>query len=61
VQGTAFAVNDAITMTSALASPALQRGEPHAQQQRKLTGECTIGDALIDDLQSLLAINRRRQ
>ena len=57
----AFAAIDAITVTSELAAPALQRGEPHAQQQRQLMGSGTVSNALIQDLQSLLAINRRRQ
>jgi hypothetical protein len=57
----AFATIDAITVTSEQAAPALQRGGPHAQQQRQLAGVYTIGDALIEDLQSLLAINRRGQ
>ncbi len=58
VPGTAFAEIDAITVTSELAAPALQRGQPHPQQQRQLIGACTIGHALIQDLQTLLAINR---
>ena len=57
----AFAAIDAITVTSELPAPALQRGQPHAQQQRQLMGSDAISDALIEDLQSLLAINRRRQ
>ncbi len=57
----ALAAIDAITVTSKLPPPALQRGEPHAQQQRQLTGAGTIGDALIQDLQGLPASVRRRQ
>jgi hypothetical protein len=50
VPGTAFAAIDAITVTSELAAPALQRGQPHAQQQRQLTGTGTVSDAFIKDL-----------
>jgi hypothetical protein len=46
----AFAAIDAITVTSELAAPALQRGQPHAQQQRQLTGTGTVSDAFIKDL-----------
>jgi hypothetical protein len=52
---------NAITVTSELAAPALQRGEPHAQQQYQLMGSGTVSDVLIQNLQSLLEINRRRQ
>jgi hypothetical protein len=34
----AFAAIDAITVTSELGAPALQRGQPHAKQQRQLMG-----------------------
>ena len=57
----ALATIDTITVTSELPAPALQRRQTHAQQQRQLTGTGTDSDALIEDLQSLLAINRRRQ
>jgi hypothetical protein len=46
----AFAAIDAITVTSELPAPALQRGQPHAQQQRQLTGTGTVSDAFIKDL-----------
>jgi hypothetical protein len=46
----AFAAIDAITVTSELPAPALQRGQPHAQQQRQLMGPGSISDALIEDL-----------
>jgi hypothetical protein len=52
---------DAITVTRELTSPALQRGEPHAEQQGQLTGSGTIGHALIKDVEGLPAIVRRRQ
>ena len=52
---------DTITVTSELPAPALQRRQAHAQQQRQLTGTVPVSDALIEDLQSLLAIVRRRQ
>ena len=54
------AVN-AITVTSELAPPPLQRRQPHAQQQGQLTGPGTIRNALVEDFQSLLAIDRRGQ
>jgi hypothetical protein len=57
----ALAAIDAITVTSELAAPALQRRQTHAQQQRQLMGPGAVSDALIEDLQSLLTINRRRQ
>jgi hypothetical protein len=57
----ALAAIDTITVTSELPAPALQRGQPHAKQQRQLMGPGTVSNALIEDLQSLLAINRRRQ
>ena len=46
----AFAAIHAITVTSELAAPALQRGKPHALQQRQLMGSGTVRDALIKDL-----------
>jgi hypothetical protein len=52
---------DAITVTSKLTAPALQRRKPHAEQQGQLTGSATIGHALIEDLQGLPAVVRRRQ
>ena len=56
----AFAAIDAITVTSELPAPALERGEPNAQQQAQLTGPGTIGHALIEDLKGLPAIVGRR-
>jgi hypothetical protein len=52
---------DAITVTRELTAPTLQRGEPNAEQQGQLTGPGTIGHALIENLQGLPAIVRRRQ
>ena len=57
----ALATVDAITVTSKLSAPALQRRQAHAQKQGQLTGPGTIGDALLKDLQGLPAIVRRRQ
>jgi hypothetical protein len=57
----ALAAVNAITVTSKLTPPALQRRKPHAQQQGQLMGTCTIGHALIKDVQGLPAIVRRRQ
>ncbi len=56
VPGNAFAAIDAITFTNELAAPVLQRGEVHAQQQRQLARASAFSDALIKDLQRLLAI-----
>ncbi len=47
----AFAAIDAITVTSELPAPALQHGQPQAQQQGQLTDSATIGHALIEDPQ----------
>ena len=44
-----------------LPPPALQRGEPHAQQHRHLPGPCTGRPGGIKDLQGLAAIFRRGQ
>jgi len=52
----ALATVDAITVTNKLTAPALQRGEPNAEQQGKLTGSGTIAHTLIKDLQGLPAI-----
>jgi hypothetical protein len=57
----ALATIDTISETSELPAPALQRRQTQAKQQRQLTGTGTVSDALIQDLQSLLAINRDRQ
>jgi hypothetical protein len=43
----------AITVTSKLTAPTLQRGEPHTEQQGQFTGSRTIGQALVEDLQGL--------
>lgn len=51
----------AIFFASKLPMPALQRGEPNAEQQGQLTGPGTIGHALIEDVQGLPAIVGRRQ
>jgi hypothetical protein len=53
----ALAAIDTITGTSKLLPQALQRGEPHAQQQGQLGGTRPVSKALIQDQQSLLAIN----
>jgi len=52
---------DAISVTIKSEAAALERCEPHAQPQRHHIGECTIGDVLMKDLHSLLAINTGRQ
>ena len=41
----ALAAIDAITVTSKLTAPALQRGEPHAEQQGQLTSPGTRADS----------------
>ena len=51
----------AITVRSKLPAPALQRRQAHAEQQGQLTGPGTMSHALIEDLQGLPAIARRRQ
>ena len=61
VPAAALATVDAITVTSKLTAPALQRGEPHTKQQGQFTRSGTIGHALIEDLQGLPSIVRRRQ
>ena len=58
VAAAALATVDAITVTSKLTAPALQRGEPHTEQQGQFTGLGTIGSALVEDLQCLPAIVR---
>jgi hypothetical protein len=57
----ALSTVDAITVTSKLTAPALQRGEPYAEQQGQFTSPGTIGHALVEDFQGLTAIVRRRQ
>ncbi|MFN5119275.1 MAG: hypothetical protein ACK5JJ_14360 [Cyanobacteriota bacterium] len=59
--GTSFTTIQAVPYTCELTPPALQRGEPHAQQSRHLTSPCPSGHAAIDDLQGLAAIRRRVQ
>ena len=61
VPAAALATVDAITVTSKLTAPALQRGEPHPEQQGQFTGPGTIGPALVEDLRCLPAIVRQRQ
>jgi hypothetical protein len=58
VEVAALATVDAITVTSKLTAPALQRGEPHTEQQGQFTGLGTTGPALIVDLVRLPAIVR---
>jgi hypothetical protein len=54
----AFTAIQAVPITRELPPPALQRGEPHAQQRRHRSGPCTSRDGLIEDLQGLAAILR---
>ena len=61
VAAAALAAVDSISVTNKLTAPALQRGEPHTEQQGQSTGSRTIGHALVEDLQGLPAIVRRRQ
>ncbi len=56
-----FTAVQAVPITRELTPPALQRGEPHAQQSRHLTGPCPGGHGAIEDLQRLAAIGRRGQ
>ena len=58
---TAFPPVNTTTVASKMSTPALEHGEPNAQQQGQLTGSGTIGHALIEDLQGLPAIVGRRQ
>ena len=55
VTAAALATGKAITDTSKLPAPALQRGEPQAEQHGQLSGLVTISHALIEDLQGLPA------
>jgi hypothetical protein len=57
----ALATVHAITVTRKLTALALHRGEPQGAQWGQLTGPGTVGDALIEDLQGLLAVVRRLQ
>jgi hypothetical protein len=52
----AFTAIQAVPITRELTPPALQRGEPHAQQSSHLTGPCPVGHGGIEDLQGLAAI-----
>ena len=54
----AFTAIQAVPITRELSPPALQRGEPHAQQRRHRSGPCTSRDGLIEDLQGLTTILR---
>jgi hypothetical protein len=58
---TAFTPVNTTTISNKLPAPSLQRGEPHAQRPGHLTGTCTLGHTLIQDLQGLLAVVRRSQ
>ena len=61
VPAAALATIDTITVSSKLTAPALQRRQAHAQKQSQLTSSGTVDDALVEDLQGLPAIVRRRQ
>ena len=52
----AFALVDAITVTSELPAPTLQRGEPYPQQTSDCSGSCTGGYRGLKDLQGFAAI-----
>jgi len=58
---TAFPPVNTTTVTSKLPAPSLQRGEADAQKRSQLMGTSPISHALIQDLQSLLADDRRGQ
>ncbi len=57
----AFAAVQAVPIAYELPPPALQRRQPNTEQQSQLTGSLTIGHALLEDLQGLPAVDRRRQ
>jgi hypothetical protein len=57
----ALATVDAIGVMRELPTPALQRRQPNAEQQRQLMGSGTFGHALVEDLQGLPVVDRRRQ
>ena len=57
----AFTAIQAVPITRELPPPALQGGEPHAQQSGHHTGPCTGRDGSIKDLQGLAAILGRSQ
>jgi hypothetical protein len=59
--GPAFAAIDAIPISRELTPPALQGGEPQAQESRHLTGPRTSCHGGIEDLDGLAAIQRRSQ
>ena len=54
----AFAAVQAVPITCELPPPALQCGEPYAQQSGHLSGPSTGRDGGIEDLKSLAAILR---
>jgi hypothetical protein len=56
-----FAAVVAITVTSELPAPALQRGMPQARPPGHQAGRGTIFHSLIKDLQILLAVVRPSQ
>ena len=58
---TAFAAIDTAPITVELPAPALQRGEPHAQQTSEFASPRTGCHGSIQDLQGPAAINRRGQ
>ena len=58
---TAFPPVNTTTVTSKLPAPSLQRGEADAQKHSQLMGTSPISHALIQVLQSLLAVVRRGQ
>jgi hypothetical protein len=57
----AFTAIKSVPITREQPPPALQRGEPHAQQSGHLTGPCPGGHGGIEDLQGLAAVRRRGQ
>jgi hypothetical protein len=54
----AFTAIQAVPITRELPPPALQRGEPHAQQSGRFSGPCAGRHGSIEDLQGLAAILR---
>ena len=58
---TTFPPVNTTTVTRKLPAPSLQRGEADAQKHSQLMGTSPISHALIQDLQSLLAVVRRGQ
>jgi hypothetical protein len=57
----AFAAVDAITLTSELPAPAILCGEALSSQPGQFVCPGTVCHSLIQDLQSLLAVDRRGQ